>query len=308
MQIRSTALSCAGKVYKVYRVDFNSLTELEVWLSEDPEVNEKVFPSPKSAYMPESFAGAPLDEAIRYCHGGYTKGFPMFMQLKKELERANVKAMDLRRSVPAVVGARPNVPNFVAGTPKTMYRLDRAKEKKFVDVMINLAYPGDTTEEQIRNRGILTLNLISLFEQNHMGVNLYVFEASFFAGEIFLAEIRLKRPGEATNVGKCYYPLCGKEFVRRLLVRVKESMPFREKWGIGYGGVLPEEMLRQCMNIKEGTIVIGPPDELGIQGKNIYQDADAFFEHLELKDEIRVVKYAEYLGSKDHPVGRTNRR
>ena len=246
MHIRPVSLiSDENRTYKLYRVDFHSLTDLELWLASDPPVNEKVFPSQKSVYMPVKFAGAPLEEAIRYCHGGYDKEFQLFIQLKKEIEKANVKLVRVRRSAPAVVGSRPNVPNFVAGTPKTMYRLDKVEEKKFVDIVINLAYSGETREAQIRNRGILTLNLINLFEQNNIGVNLYAFEASYYMNEIFIAEIQLKQPGEVLNVGKCYYPLCGKEFIRRVLVRVKESMPFHQKWGIGYGGVLPEELLRK---------------------------------------------------------------
>ena len=293
--VRPVGFEEDGKRYLLYRIDFHSLTELELYLSEDPKVNTAVFPSQKSVFMPEEFAGAPLEEAIRYCHGGYDEGFSIFLKLKKELENANVKASGLRRSVPSVVGSRPHVPNFVAGTPKTMFRLDRAKEKKFVDIYLNLAYSGDTTSEQVRNRGILTLNMISLFEQNDIGVNFYAFEASYMYGEIFIADIKLKKPGQVLNVGKCYYPLCGREFVRRVLVRVKESMPFREKWGIGYGSVLPEKLLKKCMHIGENQILIQSPLEMGLTGKNIYEDADRFFECLKLSEEIHMPKYTEFM-------------
>lgn len=292
MKIEPGTLLEDDKNYKVFRVSFHSLTEFELYLSGDPQVNKEVFPSQKSLYMPESFAGVPLEEAIRYCHGGYNKGFAMFLKMEKDLENANVKTTNYRRSRPSVVGSRPHVPNFVAGTPKTMCRLERAKEKKFIDVYINLAYSGETTEEQIRNRGILTLNLIRLFEQNEVGVNLCAFEASYLGDEIFLCEIRIKKPGETLNVGKCYYPLCGKEFIRRLLIRVKESMPFKQKWGVGYGGVLPEALLRKCMDVREGTILIKSPIAMGLKGENLYEDADAFFEHLKLSKEIKIPKYA----------------
>lgn len=281
------------KTYKIYRIDFHSLTELELFLLKGPSVNKEIFPTQKSIYMTEDFAGAPLEQAISYCHGGYSEGFEVFLSLKKELESANVKTNHLRRSVPSVVGSRPHVPNFIAGTPKTMYRLDRAKEKKFIDIYINLAYSGVTTEAQIRNRGILTLNMISLFEQNSIGVNLYAFEASYLYDEIFISEIQIKKPGEVLNVGKCYYPLCGKEFIRRLLVRVKESMPFREKWGLGYGIVLPEAIVRKCLKIDEKKILIQSPLEMGLRGKNIYEDADIFFDHLHLSDQITVPKYMD---------------
>ena len=287
------------KRYKVYRIDFYSLTEFEAYLASDPKVNTLVFPTQKSKYMPAQFAGAPLEEAIRYCHGGYSEGLDLFVRLKRELEFANTGTENFRRSVPSVVGSRPHVPNFIAGTPKTMWRLDRAKERKFVDIYINLAYSGETTPEQIRNRGILTMNLISLYEQSRIGVNLYAFEASWMNNEIFIADIRLKAPGESLNVGKCYYPLCGREFVRRLLGRVKESMPFRQKWGIGYGSVLPEDLVRKCMKIGAGRILIQSPIEMGLVGDSIYQDADRFFSHLDLKDEVRVPKYMDYKRSRD---------
>ncbi len=288
MPVRSVSELKEDKGYRVYRADFHSLTELELYLSGDPGVNERVFPSQKSIDMPEEFAGAPLKQAIAFCHGGYDKGFPLFMRIRKELESVNVKAQSFRRSEPAVVGSRPYIPGFLADTPKTMLRLTREKEKKFIDVYINLVYSGETSDEQIRNRGILVMNMISLFEQNHIGVNLYAFEASYLKNEIFIADIRLKRPGESLNIGKCYYPLCGKEFVRRLLVRVKESMPFREKWGVGYGRPLPEELLRRCLKIGEGKILIRSPQELGIKGENIYEDAECFFRELKLDDEIEV--------------------
>ncbi len=281
------------KTYRLYRADFHSLTELELYLSGDPAVNERVFSSQKSINMPEEFAGAPLKQAIAYCHGGYDKGFKLFMKIRRELENVNVKKQSFRRSVPAVVGSRPNIPGFLAQTPKTMFRLEREKEKKFIDVYINLVYSGETSDEQIRNRGILVLNMISLFEQNQIGVNLYAFEASCLKDEIFIADIRLKRPGESLNIGKCYYPLCGKEFIRRLLARVKESMPFRERWDAGYGRILSEELLRKCLKIDEGRILIRSPQELGIIGDNIYEDADRFFAALELDDEIEVPRYAE---------------
>ena len=265
--------------FRIYRINFKSLTELELWLKGDPAVNKTIFKSQKSLFLLEDFAGEPLDVAINYCHGGYETGLDMFMRLKKELESVNIIETNYRRSVPAVVGSRPHVPNFVAGTPKTMFRLDKAKEKKFIDVYINLAYSGENTDAQIRNRGILALNLISLFESNGIGVNLYAFEASYHFEEIFIADVKLKRPDEIINIGKCYYPLCGKEFIRRLLLRVKESMPFEEKWGLGYGAVLPDHLIRKYM---------------GIKGEDIYEDAEAFFEHLNLTDKITVPNYRKY--------------
>ena len=294
MQTTSFLVTTTGEKYIVCRILFRSLTALELYLKSDPKVNTLVFPSQKSVYMPEKFAGEPLDKAIEYCHGGYEKGFEVFLRMKKEFDAKTVHAQGFRHSVPDLIGSRPHIPNFVAGTPKTMARMDRAKERKFVKILINLAYSGETTEEQIRNRGILTLNLVTLLEQHQIGVDLYALEGSYFKNEIFLAEVRLKNPGEVINVGKCYFPLCGKEFIRRILVRVKESMPFRANWGIGYGGVLPAALLSECMKINKEDIVIGSPMEMGIEGKDIYKDAESFFAKLHLSDSIVVPEFLKY--------------
>lgn len=288
MYTRTSSFNDDTKAYRIYKADFRSLTELELYLLSNPKTNRTIFPTSKSVTLTEDFAGVPLEEAINYCHGGYSDGLSMFLELKKELEHSKRYSINLRRSVPAVVGSRPHVPNFVAGTPKTMWRLDRAESKTFIDVYINLVYSGSTTEEQIRNRGILTLNLINLFEQNNMAVKLYVFEASILKDEIFLANIQLKNPGQVLNVGKCYYPLCGREFVRRLMLRVKESMPFKQNWSLGYGSELPTELLRKILKISDSKILIGSPIDMGLKGRDIFEDADIFFENLKLSDNILV--------------------
>jgi len=293
MKFSRELLTIDNVTYKTNRIEFFSLTDLELYLLSNPEINKEVFATQKSVYMPESFAGDQLEKAIGYCHGGYDKGFQLFLKLKKELEHTNKIQSNFRRSRASVLGNRPHVPNFIAGTPKTMMRLERAKEKKIIDVYFNLAYSGQTTQEQIRNRGILTLNLINLFEQNNINVNLRVFEASRINSELFIADIRLKKPGQAVNIGKCYYPLCGREFVRRILIRVKESMPFTEKWGIGYGGILSEDLTRYLLDIDNQKILIRSPIEIGLQGKDIYEDADIFFEHLNLSKNIHVPKYTD---------------
>ncbi|MCR4585984.1 MAG: hypothetical protein K5686_09705 [Lachnospiraceae bacterium] len=293
MKLKTSVLTYEERSYSIYRMDFRSLTELELYLKSEPKVNSKVFPLQKSIEMPQEFAGEKLEAAIEYCHGGYDNGLELFLKAKKELESRNGREETFRRSLPAVVGSRPHVPNFIAGTPKTMYRLDRVREKKFVDLYINLVYSGETSKEQIINRGILALNLINLYEQQGIAVNLKVFEASYVANEIFIADITLKKPGQSPNIGKCYYPLCGREFIRRLLTRVKESVPFRQNWGRGYGSVLPEELLKKCLKIGDKTLLIRSPIEMGLKGVNIYEDADIFFRQLELSEDIRLPEYGE---------------
>ena len=279
----------------VFRMHFQSLNQLEMYLRANPKVNTSVFKSQKSIYMPEDFAGESLDAALDYCHGGYEKNLDMFMKLKKEIDAVNVQYSNNRRTVAAVVGSRPNVPAYIAGAPKTMYRMERVKEKKFVDVYMNIAFSGHTTEEQVRNRGILTLNLVNVLESHGMGVNLHVFEACFVEKEVLITEVVLKKPGELLNISKCYFPMCSKEFLRRVLLRVKESVPFLGlNWGISYGAVLDEKRTREYVGVNKNQIMILSPQAMGIAGKNIYEDADAFITKLDLGKEISFPTYKDY--------------
>lgn len=277
----------------LYKMSFRSLSELEMYLRSEPKVNTKIFKQMMSERANENFAGEPLSEALNYCHGGYQKNFEQFLKLKRMMDGANIAYSQKRRTIPSVVGSRPNVPAFIAGAPKTMLRLERVKEKKFIDVYMNLAYSGHTTEEQIINRGILTLNLVSLLESHGMGVNLRVFEACYVSKEVFLAETVIKRPNETLNVGKCYFPLCGREFNRRLMLRLKESMPFMADWGISYGLMLDEARTRRYLGIDKNKILIMSPSDMGIAGKDIYKDADAFISKLNLGKTVAFPKYKE---------------
>ena len=277
----------------IYKAHFKSLSALQLFLDGNPTVNSNIFYSQKSIEGSVDFAGEPLEQAIQYCVGGYNKDFDMFIRLQRDIERVNIKFETTRKTRKAVVGSRPNVPAFIAGSPKSMYRVDRSKEKKFVSIYINLAYTSGTTEAQIQNRGILVLNLVKLLESHGYGINLKVFEACYVGNEAFCAEIGLKHPGELLNVKKCYYPLCGKEFVRRVMTRLKESIPFKENWHLSYGQLLGEKQTKAVMGIPKDAIVINSPAEMGIVGENIYEDADAFLKKINLSKEITVPKYVE---------------
>ncbi|MBR3599030.1 MAG: hypothetical protein IKL53_04045 [Lachnospiraceae bacterium] len=275
----------------IYKVNFKSLSELHLFLSENPKVNTNIFYTQKSEKSSTKFAGEPLDVAIDYCVGGYEKDFSMFVKLKKDIDRVNIKHVQSRKVRPSVVGSRPNVPAYVAGAPKSMYRMDRVKEKKVITIYINLAYANSVSEAQVRNRGILTLNLVKILENNDYIVNFKVFETCMVGQEVFAAGVGIKRPGELLNVKKCYYPLCSKEFLRRVMCRIKESMPFKENWHMSYGQLMSDRHTRLVLGIPEDAIVINSPDQMGIEGNDIYEDADRFFANLNLGREIVVPDY-----------------
>ena len=92
------------------------------------------------------------------------------------------------------------------------------------------------------------------------------------------------------NIKKCYFPLVGREFLRRILFRVKESIPFEVDWSWGYGSTLEEEPLREFFNLKDTDYVISTPNEIGISGGDIYRDTARLIENLDLEEEFDVPK------------------
>lgn len=275
----------------VYRMLFDSAGAIELFLSENPPVNTDIFLFQSSKMGTREFAGEPLPEAIRYCVGGYDKKLGEFLRLSRKLEAVNVQKFASKRVVSSFVGNRPNVPAYVAGAPKNMYRTALVGEKKVINVFMQVAFDTSTTEEQIRNRGILALNLISLLERNDYIVNFRLFEASYVYNEYFLCEVTLKKPGEQLEPRKCYYPMCGREFVRRVLLRIKESMPVKQNWYLSYGEVCDDFFAKKIMNVGPKDIFIGTPQQMGITGEDIYRDADAFLEALGLEKMLRAPNY-----------------
>lgn len=276
---------------RVLKMHFDSIGEVQYFLKDNPSRNETVFVEFKSEKASEEFAGPPLKQAIEYCIGGYEERYEQFLSFARELETINRQFARGRHTETSFVGQRPNVPAYVAGAPKTMYRTKRFEEKKVINIFMNITYSMSETEAQIQYRGIITLNLIRILEQNNYIVNFRLFEITNMRNEVFICEVVLKKPGEQLDSRLCYYPMCGKGFVRRVLARIKESMPFCQKWGLGYGSVLPEKTARRFMNIRENDLYIGTPTEMGISGKNIYEDADAFMEKLGLQDKIVLPSY-----------------
>lgn len=276
-----------------YKMYFGSIGEVQNFLRYDPDINSEIFYEQKSKSSSVAFAGAPLEVAIQYLIGGYSENYEQFLSMARQLEQINKKKARVRKTTTSFVGQRPNVPAYIAGAPKNMYRLERTEEKKLKRIWMKVTYESSTTEEQIRNRGIIALNLINLLEMNNYMVDFRLFEVCSVDNEIFRCEIELKKPGQMLMPRLCYYPMCGKEFVRRVLCRIKESMPFKCGWGLSYGVVLSEEYTRMIMDFHDKDIYIGSPSEMNIKGENIYEDADTFLEKIGIGDKIVLPVYSK---------------
>lgn len=283
-----SVISNSNEMTTVYKQHFTSINNLQQYLLANPPVNTRCFPVQKSINQTEDFAGAKLPVAIGYLGCNYTQDLRNFISLKRTLDLKTIAKGEGRKTINSFVGGRPNVPAFIADSPKTMRRTERVVEKRFISILMNLAYDSSTTDAQILNRGIITLNLISLLESQNIRVNFSIFEMVKNEYEIFDCSIDLKTSGESLDLQKCYFPLCGKEFLRRILARVKESTPFKTNWSRGYGVVLPNDYIREVKEINDNQILISSPEAMGIKGLDLFEDAENFFKIINLDHYITI--------------------
>ena len=275
----------------IYKLNYSSLTDVHDYLASDPKVNRDVFWKQESMKNDTDFAGEPLERAIEYCIEGYSEGLERFLKVNEELKKAGKEISDNRKMERGLYGGIPLAPLVAAGVPDCMARYERDSNATVRNIYYNIGCPWFTKSSQITNKGLITLFIVQALEERGEMVNFRAFEASEEDDEIVDIEIALKKPGEAMlDVGKCYFPLVRKEFLRRILFRTLESIPVENSWQHGYGKPLNYYELKNYLKTSPDDIVLSYPDELGISGKNIYEDTLAALESLKLTDEFDTEK------------------
>lgn len=277
---------CTNEGDKVYNYSFNNLNDLYNYLKSEPIVNKKIFKKQASVTQKKSFAGESLEEAIEYLKGGYKIDFKKFDIAVSSMEKFGLEDIDSRKIERTLHGGAYIQSLVAAGAPDCMIRYIQDFEPKKISVYFQLSYSSNTNSEQIFNRGIATINLIQQLEAKGYIVDLKVFELSRKIDEYVDINISIKQIDEVLNISKCYYPFVSKEFLRRLLFRVLESVPVTNDWGWGYGTTVPVAEIRKFYKLSEKDIVIPAPDEIGIDGMSILKDTVTFFEYLKLDKEF----------------------
>lgn len=277
--------------YTWYEADFHDLSQMQLFLLEDPPIHSEIFTEVASINGGNKFHGVPLEQAVSYLISGYSDNYDQFLSLRQELSRALEIKIPRRRYIKSQVGSRVHMANFVANKPKYMLRLEPAPIAKIANIHFNLSYPQGEDAVQIRHRGILTLNLIKLMEMNGYHVRLNAFSLAKEDDEIIYVKVNLKSPGEILNERKCFFPFCAREFPRRLIFRIRESMPVQnEYWGYSYGSSQEANSIQELLDLPKEDIIISSPSYMGVYGGDIYDDANRFFERLNLDDSIKVKK------------------
>ena len=59
-------------------------------------------------------------------------------------------------------------------------------------------------------------------------------------------------------------------------------------WSMGYGRSVETDEMRDVLSIPKTDIVVSHPSSMGVHGRDIYDDANNFFQQLNLDKEIKV--------------------
>ena len=270
----------------IYKYDFNSLDD---FLNEliTKKINQNMFVRPSSIYSDYEFTRTnSFEEAWNLCKFTYDDGYRNFSDLVRHVE-FNFANDSRVVNTYKPVGSSASVPRFLYGIPDNMHAKKTVYNKPVINIYYQFSYNSGMTPEQIRNRGILTLALINYLENvKNYNVIFNFFSAVKDSNEIIYTTIRLKDKNEKLKLKNLYFPIVHPSFTRRLFFRMIEIIPkLQNKWFFGYGYALKYGEINQYINLNdsEKSIYISTPEELGIMGYNIDEDANRFIDTINLK-------------------------
>lgn len=290
----------------IYSIHFDNLNDVYSYIKSNPPINSKIFEEPVSLGASNDFHGESLEKAVEYLFGGYNEDeLENFLSLNASFsESINREESGKSRLERSLYRGMPLASLVAMGVPDCRIQYVDDADSAVRNIYFNLGYLGQTEEEQIINRGLAILYIVQAIEEKGDLVNFKAFSLSSVGDEIVNIEIDIKKPGDLfLDVAKCYFPIVGKEFLRRILFRIMESLPVKNlDWGQGYGEPPTAAYIRQFYDVSENDIVIAEPSELGIAGFNIYDDTISMIEKLGIQDEFDIPKIKEI------KINRNNRK
>ena len=158
--------------------------------------------------------------------GGWAEGAAMIRQGMFELASDNARALGGTTEL-AVVGARPCVPAYLAGSPASMWRHTDENEgtRRVLRVGVHVGRSAYVTAEEILNRGVAVLSLIDDIEASGVRVELWAVwrqAKTSAAPDSHQCDIMIKGAGDTWNPEAAAFALCHPAFSRRLCFRSME--------------------------------------------------------------------------------------
>lgn len=221
-----------------------------------------------------------LQEAKELAKYGYSENFDRFLELKDKFEKyiklSSIKAKQFNY----YIGYAPDVKAYLEGNPLSMLNKKNPRKKQ-IDIYYNASNLSSVSFSQIFNRGVITLSLAENLEKLGFNVNLNIFTMSSCGNQIHYSVFKLKDTKERLNMQKLFFPMCHPSWLRRLVFKLREVTPdITRRWTDGYGETCEEKIIREVLELKSNDIVICTPNEMGVYGYDLIEDANNMFDYI----------------------------
>ena len=274
--------------YTLYLARFKGLHDLYNYLKSDPKINKKVFRELASITGEEDFAGKPYKEAVEDLISVIDPGYDEFLKLQGNINKAIKLDVHKYKTVKTVSGGRLNIPAYSAGVPFCYETEEKISKPKFIRINVSLSYGWTTSSKQVYNRTVILTNIVKALEASGYSVDVKTFELSHNENEIIHVSVDVKRHGERINMQTLYKSLCHREFLRRILFSVLETLDVKSDWSDGYGYTCSEEMTRSILKINKNDLYFDAPNRMRIRGNDLSEDFESVINILNLADKFDV--------------------
>lgn len=133
-------------------------------------------------------------------------------EIKKAITRGAGNTEKKKRTL-GVIGACPNVPAYLAGSPECMYRIDRAKSRGAYNVFVDVSVHCGIKKSQVTDAGIeILLRVLKLASK--YPVNLYVGDLTKYHDKVYGHVTKIMDAGRAYNTARVSYALTEVGFLR----------------------------------------------------------------------------------------------
>ena len=268
--------------YDIMEYDFDSITECLDYIDSAP-INSGVWGYRNLLSETDDYdfcKTQSLEEAKELCKYGYHDNFEKLVELKNTLEKYIKLSRKKSKQYNFYVGYAPDVKAYLEGNPLSMLNRQYPK-RQHIDIYFNVANLVMASSNEIFNRGAITLSIVEILENMGFSVGLNVFTMSSEYNQIHYVKLNLKKSGERLNIQKLFFPFSHPSFFRRLVFRLMEQTPdITSAWTSGYGRTCDDYTIRKVISLAENDIVICRPEEMGVQGYDIIDDANSMFDYI----------------------------
>ncbi len=278
----------------IYTARFSSLVDLYNYLKSEPDINKAIFYEERSITRDFEFAGKPYDEAVEDLLKDYDPEYQEFLELQKGIDSAHLRNTHAYKTVKTVAGGHLNIPDYCAGAPLCYETEEKIKIPKFIRCHATLSYFYDTSKNQIFNRTVIITNVLKALEKAGYNLELNTFALSEKYGEYSYIVVNIKKYGKFLDIGSLYKVFGRREFLRRILFRVRETQDFTKgAWSNSYGSSCDKATCQRILSLGKNDIFFSTPIEMGILGDSLEEDFKNALKFLKIENLVNTQTLSE---------------